>query len=54
MNEPEEPNYTAYWAAALARHRALLAAGCVPMVGVRRVEKQDDGEQIEQEQDDAV
>lgn len=50
----EQVDYTAYWAAALARHKALIAAGCLPMVGVGRVEKQDDDEQIEQEQDDAV
>lgn len=30
-------DYAAYWAAALARHRALIAAGCISPVGVKRV-----------------
>ena len=30
-------DYTAYWAAALARHKARVAAGCLPTVGAVRV-----------------
>lgn len=33
----DKPNYAAYWAALLARHRALIAAGCISPVGVKRV-----------------
>lgn len=33
----EQPDYTAYWAAAIARHRALIAAGRLSPVGVKRV-----------------
>lgn len=33
----DEPNYAAYWAALLKRHRALIAAGCMSPVGCQRV-----------------
>jgi len=49
MNTQDPPiDYTAYWAAALERHKALIAAGCIPLVGVTRVSagpKPADGEQ---------
>lgn len=32
-----QPNYSAYWAAALKRHKALIAAGCISSVGCQRV-----------------
>lgn len=47
----DEIDYTAYWAAALARHKALIAAGCIPMVGGKRAGK---GEEPEQEEHDDV
>ena len=33
----DEPNYSAYWAALLKRHKALIAAGCISPVGCLRV-----------------
>ena len=44
-----EIDYTDYWRAALARHKALIAAGCLPMVGAIRVAagaKQDADEDV--------
>lgn len=35
----EQPNYAAYWAAALARHKARIAAGCISAVGAKRIGK---------------
>jgi len=42
MNATEQPkqppiNHAAYWAAALARHKAMIAAGCLSPVGAIRV-----------------
>jgi len=31
------PDYRAYWAALLKRHKALIAAGCISPVGCVRV-----------------
>lgn len=49
MNEQQpQPDYTAYWAAALARHKAMIAAGCISPVGAIRVsggKRQDDEDQ---------
>lgn len=52
MNENEQqpqPNYATYWAAALARHKAMIAAGCISPVGAIRVsggkkQDEDDGQ----------
>ena len=33
----EKPDYAAYWAALLKRHKALIAAGCISPVGCLRV-----------------
>lgn len=33
----DEPDYRAYWAALLKRHKALIAAGCISPVGCVRV-----------------
>lgn len=52
MSEQQpQPNYTAYWRAALARHKAMIAAGGISPVGAIRVsggKKQDEDEQAEQ------
>lgn len=35
---PEPPhNWSAYWIAAIARHKAMIAAGCISPVGAIRV-----------------
>lgn len=36
-NANDKSTYAAYWAAALARHRAMIAAGCLSPVGAIRV-----------------
>ncbi len=35
--QPPSIDYTAYWATALARHKAMIAAGCISPAGAIRV-----------------
>lgn len=53
MTDNAKPNWSSYWQAVLARHRALIAAGCISPVGARRVGVTRE-EREEEEHDDAV